>query len=939
MARFAAGGLPSSSLPQQLKEQRFECCSAKLQTHKGVRWERTGLLCLFVSICPALVAQADRIKTPINDSQLVMLKGNLSPRAQPKYDQGPLAPATKLSGMRITFKPSRSQKADLDRLLSEQQDPGSPNYHKWLTPQQYADRFGLSRRDIGKVVAWLKSQGFTVTEIAHGRGWVVFSGTAGQVKTAFHTEIHRYVVDGETHFANSVEPSIPKALAGVVSGLSGLNDFRPKPMSRPKVKPLGPVSLRSNPDFTSGGSNFLAPDDIATIYDISKLYAQGYDGTGQAIAVVGQSDIHTSDLSNFWSAFGLTPPTLNQVIDPNTGDPGFTGAEIEADLDLETVSGIARNATIYYVFGTNAVDAAAYVIDNPSLIPVSVINISFGACEPAQSAALFPELESMAEQGNSEGITFAASSGDTGAAGCESNNGTISSATTGLAVSVPASVPEVTGVGGTEFSGDVNNQSQYWSGTNSPTDESALSYIPEMAWNDSDVTGAGPLLDPTLAASGGGASIAFKKPSWQVGSGVPADGARDVPDISITASANHDGYVIFCSDTSSGCPSGGGPGIEGGTSAAAPVFSSILVLLNHYLVKNGVQSAPGLGNINETLYQFAQSNSSAFHDITTGSNIVPCTNPSPNCPTTPPFQFGYSASVGYDQVTGLGSIDAYNFVTGWASALKTPTTTTQSITATPSSSQSNAGSLITFTAKVAHSSGSGAPTGTVTFSNGSTVLAVGNVNATGIATYATSSLAVGTYSVTASYSGDTNYAGSTSAAVTFNVVDFTIAASSTSITVASPGQSGQTTLTITPLSGFIETLSYSCSGLPSESTCAFAAVSATTETLTIQTTAPSARLDKGLWGPVGRLFYAFLLPGFFGFLATSGRRKSQWRIIGLSLGLGLAILILGCGGSSSTNNTPSNPGTPTGTSQIKVTATTAGPSALSHQIQVTLSIQ
>ena len=892
---------------------------------------------LVASVSQASSAQADRIRETIDDSQLVVLKGNVSPRAKVQYDQGPLVSTTKLTDLRIMFRPSPAQQADLTRWLFEQQDTNSPNYHKWLTPEQYADRFGLSQHDVAKVVAWLKSEGFTVTAVAHGRRWVVFSGTVAEMQKTFHTEIHRYIVEGEEHFANASEPAIPKALAGVVSGLSGFNDFRLRPMSRPnKIAPLAPMSFRANPDYTSGGSNFLAPDDIATIYDISKLYSQGYDGTGQAIAVVGQSDIHATDLSNFWTFFRLTPPTLNKIVDPDTGNPGFTSDEVEADLDLETVSGVARNATIYYVFGTSAVDAAEYAIDNPSLIPVSVISISFGACEPQQPSSAFSQLESLAQQGNAEGITFAASSGDTGAAACELN-GQSRSATTGLAVNVPASVPEVTGVGGTEFSGDVNNQSQYWSTTNSPTGESALSYIPEMAWNDSDGTGTGPILSATLAASGGGASIAYTKPSWQVGTGVPNDGARDVPDVAMTASANHDGYVIFCSNVGFGCTAGSPLIAIGGTSAAAPVFSGILALLNHYLVKNGFQTAPGLGNINQTLYQLAQSNSSAFHDITTGSNIVPCTNPSANCPTSSPFQFGYSAGVGYDQVTGLGSVDAYNFVTGFASELKTPTTTTQSITATPSPAQSNAGSLVTLTATVGHSSGSSTPTGTVTFSNGSTVLAVENVSTTGIATFSTSSLAVGAYSITATYSGDNDYAGSTSATVTLNVVDFTATANPTTLTVSAPGQNGQTNITITPLSGFNQTLSYSCSGLPSESTCTFTAVSATSETLTIQTTAPSSRLDGTPPGFSEELFYAFLLPGFFGFFTRDSRRRTTLRTMALAVALGLAVLIPSCGGGSS--STPTNPGTPTGTSPVTVTVATAGSSPLSHQIQLTLTVQ
>lgn len=902
---------------------------------------------IFHALCPLLLAlcavaqaaQPDRIAAPIDNNQTVVLKGSVHPKAKKQFDQGPVDPSIKLSGIRIMFNQSKSQQEELKQFSAEQQDPYSPNYHKWLTPEQYGNRFGLSQHDISKVVKWLRSQGFTITEVAHGRGWVVFSGTAAQVQSSFHTEIHRYNVDGEMHMANATELSIPKALAGVTSGIRGLNDFYPKPMggNARKAAPISQV-LPGNPDFTSGTSSFLAPDDIATIYDIAKLYSQGYDGTGQAIAVVGQSDIHSSDLTNFWSFFGLTPATINKVVDPNTGNPGFTAAEAEADLDLETVSGVARNATIYYVFGSSADDAAAYAIDNPKTIPVAVISESFGLCEPQVPMTYLTQQEALAVQGNAEGITWVAASGDTGAANCEPN-GKTSSATTGLAVSEPASLPGVTGVGGNEFSGDVNNQSQYWNTSNTSTGESAKSYIPEMAWNDSPLTGTGPILSPTLSASGGGASIAFAKPSWQVGLGVPTTpNARFVPDVSVTASANHDGYIIFCSNASDSCKAGQ-PLVFGGTSAATPAFSGILVLLNHYLVKNGIQGSPGLANINQQLYQLAQSNTSAFHDITTGTNIVPCTNPSPNCPTSAPFQFGYTAGAGYDEVTGLGSIDAYTFVTGWASAAKRPTTTT--VTLSPASVNVGSAGPVGAKATVTPTTGTGTPTGSVNFYvDASTTAAGTGTLSSGSYTfnYNPSALTAGNHTITATYEGDSTFATSTSVAAMLGVQDFQIAANPTTVPVTAPGQSGMTTLTITQLGGFNQTISYSCTGLPSEATCTFAAASATSETLTIATTAPSARLHKGPIGRSREVFYALLLPGFLGIVVSARNRKRTWhgmRLLSLIAVLALFTLSMpACGGGSS--GTMSNPGTPTGNSTVTVTAT-AG--SLSHQVPITLTVQ
>ena len=888
------------------------------------------LLALLVSLTTVglAAAQQDRITGSIDATQTVALKHEISPLAQPQSDAGTLDPSQRLSGMRIMFKLSAAQKADLKQLQIEQQTPSSPNYHKWLTPEQYADRFGLSRRDIAKVTRWLESQGFQVTETAHGRGWIVFSGTVAQVQDAFHTELHHYTVNGETHFANSTPPSIPKALGAVIGGLRGLNDFYPKPATGTrKAVPLSQLPM-SNPDFTSGGgANYLAPDDLATIYDIAQLYSAGYDGTGEAIAVVGQSDIHTTDLTNFWSIFSLTAPTVKQVVDPNTGDPGVTAAELEADLDLETVSGVARNATIYYVFGRSADDAATYVIDNHTTIPVSVISESFGLCEPTAGSAYLNQQETIAAQGATEGITWVASSGDTGAAACEPNGGS-SSATTGLAVNEPASLPDVTGVGGNEFSGDIGNQSQYWNTSNTPTDESAKSYIPEMAWNDSDVTGTGPVLDPTLAASGGGKSAVFAKPSWQVGSGVPSDNARDVPDVSMTASANHDGYMVYCSNTSDGCTSGGGQAVVGGTSAATPLFSGILILLNHYLVKNGFQSSPGLSNINQTLYELAKGSNSPFHDISTGSNIVPCTNPSPNCPTSAPFQFGYSATAGYDQVTGLGSVDAYNFVTSWHNAALTSTATTLAIS--PQATVS-VGTSVTLTATIAPAPPNGETVTFIDTLSGSTLGAA--TTSSGTATFTSATIAGGGYNVEAKYPGDTTLASSNSPGTALNIQDFTLSPSTLSITILSPGQTGTGTINFGLLGGLTSTPTFSCTGLPSESTCSFTATTATTETVSIATTASSWLRNDPL-GRGNRIFYALLAPGLFGLVICAGRRKrSMLATLGLlSLLAALTLWMPACGGSS----TPHNPGTPVGQTNVTVTATLSN---ISHKVAVTLNVQ
>ena len=705
-------------------------------------------LCSLLLLCVTTwAAQPDRIVDTIDNSQTVVLKGSVHPKAQPQYDQGRVEASMKLPYITMLTKPSASQQADLKRFLKQQQDPSSPNYRKGLTPEQYADRFGLSPSDVIKITNWLLSQGFTIAQVARGRDWIAFSSTVELVDKVFRTEIHTYLVDGEKHFANATEPSIPQAMAGVVVGFRGLNDFRLKPMGLKKLALGGMLfpDIIMRPFYTDGsGNHFLSPDDLATIYDISPLYNAGVNGTGTKLVIVGQTDIVMSDITNFRAGFNL--PTNNPVVMLFGTDPGITGDLVEADLDLEWSGAVARNATIIYANSTNVITSAQNAIDQ-DLAPV--ISMSYGLCE-SQSMSDIATIESLLQKANTENITFLASSGDAGAAACDSD--TESVATLGLAVNYPASSPEVTGVGGNEFSGDVNNPSQYWNGSNNANGESAISYIPEMAWNDTSLTG-------TLTASGGGVSSCaiasgsscsgFPKPSWQTAL-TPKDNVRDVPDVSMTASPNHDGY-IFCSKGS--CPTGTAAGIAtavangsivGGTSASTPVFAGIVTLLNQSLGNTG--AGAGLGNINPTLYQLAQTAPSIFHDVTTGSNIVPCQPGTTGCPKTAPFQYGYGASAGYDQVTGIGSVDANLLVT----QLSGKVATTTALSVSPASPV-NFGTSVTLTATVKPAPTVTNPAQTVTFND--TVLGklgTGTLSS-GVATFTSSKLAAASYSITATY--------------------------------------------------------------------------------------------------------------------------------------------------------------------------------------------
>jgi subtilase family serine protease len=657
---------------------------------------------IFSVAAPAQVR--NRIQQNIGDTEPVMIAAPHS-LARPEFDQGRVEGSLRIDRASMVFKLAPAQQADLEKLLAQQQDPHSANYRKWLTPEQYAARFGMSDSDLAQVSAWLKSQGLTVDGFSRGRTQVFFSGSAAQVESAFHTQFNRYLVNGQTSIANAVEISVPQAIAEMVQGFRGFENFRPQPRVH-AVKP----------NFTSHqtGNHFVAPGDFATIYNVPAAL----DGTGQTIAVMGQTQINTSDIDAFRTAAGLparTSGNFQQVLITGGGTGFNDGDEVEANLDLEWTQAVAQKATILYVYAgsnsttKNVFDALQFAIDN-NLAPV--ISISYGNCE-ANLTSFVTTLQQEAQQANAQGQTIMAASGDSGAGDCEVS--TAKAATHGLAVDAPGSVPEVTAIGGTEFTGDAAGAvtgtapnttagaTSFWGGTTSTTDNlnSALSYIPEMAWNDTTQSIAA---GGSLSATGGGKSTVFSKPSWQVGTGVPNDAARDVPDVSLSASPNHDGFLICSQSFFAGktpavtsCTAGfrASDGMSlaavGGTSVGAPAFAGIVALLNQ---KTG---SHGLGNINPTLYSLAASTPGAFHDITTGNNIVPCTQGTTGCPTAAPFQYGFSAGTGYDLVTGLGSVDVTNLATAWAGLTPTPDFSVAGLSATASAPGQQATSQITVT--------------------------------------------------------------------------------------------------------------------------------------------------------------------------------------------------------------------------------------------------
>jgi subtilase family serine protease len=593
----------------------------------------TGLL--LTAFSSSYAAVPNRIAS-VNGNSRVAVPGTVSGRVKLATDLG-LAPAgRKLESLSLRFSLTAAQQADLSQLAAAQLNPSSPSYHQWLSPEQYGARFGLSSADLAKVSSWLTSQGFTVTATARSSTFINFSGTVAQAQQAFGTSIHSLTYQGEAHISNTTDPVLPSSIAGVVTAVTGLNDFKLKPRSRVRSVQLG----AANPHYTQtvGGvtSYYVAPSDFYTIYDFNPLLTSSITGTGFTIAVIGQTDPTLTDVAAFRAAAGLpasVPKTSLCGGTPNCTDPGTHDVDIdESHIDMEWSGAAAPGATILYVYGSDALlDALTGAIDN-AVAPI--ISSSYGECESLVGAAELNTLNQTLQEANVKGITVVSASGDAGATDCEypAFGGL---AAYGLNVDFPASSPFATSAGGAMFTGDVDSPGTYWnSTTNSATGGSALKYIPEQPWNETTATGG---LTPG-GAGGGGASAFFAKPSWQlvnstVSGNTPNDDSRDVPDIAFNAASNHDGYIV-CSQGS--CQNGflsssGELDVFGGTSFVAPTFSGLLTLVEQKL---GGTPNVGIGNVNPVLYGLANgpTYSSVFHDITTGNNSVPCSQGTPNCP-------------------------------------------------------------------------------------------------------------------------------------------------------------------------------------------------------------------------------------------------------------------------------------------------------------------
>jgi subtilase family serine protease len=687
------------------------------------------------------------ISQPLDESKLTVLRGNTHPLARAEFDRGAAPADLPMNHMQLLLRRSPEQEAALERLMAEQLDRLSPNYHKWLTPEQFGEQFGPSDQDILTITGWLQSHGFLIGNAPKGKTTIDFSGTAAQVQQAFHTPIHKYVINGQEHWANVKDPAIPSALTASVEGIVSLHNFFPRAQSvagpaRQINRPL--YTFPTNPQCSESTSSSntnpclygVGPADFDKIYNVPSSLT----GAGETIAIVSDSDINSTDVDQFRQIFGLPAKNFQQIETDPSGDPGIqppnrtnsNGDEVEAILDVEWAGAVAPAAMIDLVVSpttntTSGIDTSAQYIVNNKLAPI--MGVSYGLCELDLGTAGNSFHNMLWQQAAAEGITVLVSAGDNGAAGCdivEVNGASTQPATEGLEVSGLASTPYNLAVGGTDFNDPT--PSTYWgTSNNSTTQLSALSYIPETTWNETctntivvqffnDANVAAACNDPVVqqfenssgvflvAPTGGSGGVSncttnsttsttlgppsscsggYAKPTWQTGPGVPNDGKRDLPDLSMFSGDGliSGSFYIACEADLNGT-SGSVPCnlssqdfvAVGGTSAATQAMAGIVALIDQ-------KEGSAQGNVNPVLYSLASQqspsscNSSSpgascvFNNVTVGTIAMPCGKGSPNCTVTGSNQVGvlsgYNAGTGYNLATGLGSLNVANLTNLW----------------------------------------------------------------------------------------------------------------------------------------------------------------------------------------------------------------------------------------------------------------------------------
>ena len=610
-------------------------------------WYRSAMALALVALSFAFVVTGILYSAaPARTDDGALLVGNHPAEAENLVQLGAASPAAPLK-MQIHF--AVRHRAALNKLLVEQQDPKSASYHKWLTPSEFQNRFGPTKAQINEVSRWIASEGFTVTR---QQGSVLeFAGSVAAAQSAFAVRIATYA-DGNA-FANTTDPVIPKRFASVIGAVVGLDNMvHAYPMNHDKRLPAPSSSLlqlaqassdpiATLPDAVVSGWQAFGPSDVRSFYD--EAIGSGRDGTGSCIAIVGESDFPDSSMTAFANQFGL--PSISYTRKQEGQYPGFNGAQAEAELDLQWSHVAAPGASIVYYIGGDIVgDIAGAVNDNSC----GVISISYGLCG-VSSGYMSGVVDLIFSQAAAQGQSVFVSAGDQGAAGITLNSGgnacVISST---RSVNEMSADPNVTSVGGTQFN------PTYVSGNNQ-------GYATESVWNDAS------------GSTGGGVSQVFSKPTWQTGSGVPpSDGRRDVPDISLIASAYSPG-VFFADNGQVVC-------CIGGTSLSAPVWAGFTTVIGQ------MTGSARLGNLNPIIYQLANTQyaTAGFHDVTIGNNNYNGVS-------------GYNAGPGFDLASGWGSIDFNLFAsavqvllgqnsspTPTATPTKTPTATpTRTATATP----------------------------------------------------------------------------------------------------------------------------------------------------------------------------------------------------------------------------------------------------------------
>ncbi len=664
---------------------------------------------------------ARQITLPVDDGQRVTLSGNTRPEANAKNDRGAVSDNQALDGMQLLLQRPAGKELALEKRIRAIHDRTSPEFHHWLTAAEFGAKYGVASEDVANVTAWLEAHGFQVNGVSPSRLMIDFSGTAGQVRDAFHTEIHNLEVRGVHHIANMSDPQIPAALAPAVAGVVSLNDFRPHTNYRSRAN----YTFGTNQCFPLNGSNggpcyAVVPADLATIYNFDPAFAAGYTGLGQTIVVIEDTNVdNKADWSTFRSTFGLSVYSSGSFAQVQPGgkqtctNPGVNGDEGEAILDAEWASAAAPNAAIELASCKDTATTFGGLLALENLVnatsPPPIVSISYGECEASNGATANAAYNSTYQQATAEGMSVYVSAGDEGAASCDADK---TNSTHGIGVSGFASSQYDVAVGGTDF-GDAyaKDQSTYWGSSNSPNYGSALSYINEIPWNDSCgsvliatfYSGSGVTYGSngycnkgtdhtdfitTASGSGGpsgcatgrastsgvvsGTCAGWSKPSWQTGFiGIQSDKVRDLPDVSLFAANGVWGhYFIYCDSDGGGCS--GAPSNwdgAGGTSFSSPIMAGVQALINQ---KTGQK----WGNPNPTFYSLAAAeygtggnagcNSSngksvtstcVFYDVTQGDMDINCTG-THNC-------YKPSGTYGVLSTSNSAYQPAYKTATGW----------------------------------------------------------------------------------------------------------------------------------------------------------------------------------------------------------------------------------------------------------------------------------